>query len=123
MVPILIELEERGYDYNFINAKQHTKSLDKMIKLFNIKKTDTVMWNYGKDITTINEIFNWLIINSIKFSFGSMKKIFQKKKKKNILLVHGDAPPVLLGLFLGKFHKEHYEWGKNRSVSCYFVSI
>lgn len=104
MVPILIELEERGYDYNFINAKQHTKSLDKMIKLFNIKKPDDIMWNFNKDITTVKEIFKWLIINSTKYSFGSKKKIFKKKKNKNIILVHGDAPPVLLSLFLGKFH-------------------
>ena len=104
IVPILIELEKRGYDYNFINARQHANSLDKMIKLFNIKKPDAIMWNYSKDITTVREIFNWLIINSMKYSFGSKNKIFQKKKNKNILLVHGDAPPVLLGLFLGKFH-------------------
>jgi len=104
MIPILIELEKRGHTYNFINARQHAESLDKMIKLFKIKEANEVMWNYGKDITSIKEILSWLIINAAKFSIGKKRLIFRNKKKKNILLVHGDAPPVLLGLFLGKFH-------------------
>jgi UDP-N-acetylglucosamine 2-epimerase (non-hydrolysing) len=104
MAPILLELEKRNYDYLFINTKQHVESLNKMIKLFGTKQPDYEMWNFNRDITKIKEIVAWLGINSLKYTIGKGRKIF-KSKGKNILLVHGDAPPVLLGLLLGKFHR------------------
>lgn len=103
MAPILLELEKRNIKYNFINAKQHGISLDKMIKSFKTNEPDNVMWNFGKDITNTKEIFRWLVINTLKYSFFFERKKF-KKGRKDILLIHGDAPPVLLGLITGFFN-------------------
>lgn len=119
MAPIFLELEKRGHDYLFINAKQHVQSLEKMIDIFGTKKPDIEFWHYKEDITNVKQIIKWLFINTLQYSIGKKRKIF-KFSGRNLILIHGDAPPVLLGVILSKFHKidlAHIEAGlRSRNI-------
>jgi UDP-N-acetylglucosamine 2-epimerase (non-hydrolysing) len=114
MAPIMLEMDKRGIEYNYINAAQHTTILDEISGLFGLKKPDLVLDSVGKDITNIKEMLWWMSKNILKF--GILKpSVFKKSGAKNILIVHGDAPPALLGAIIGKLNKfeiAHVESGE-----------
>ena len=120
MAPIMKEMDRRGIEYNFINANQHTKILDEISKLFELKKPDFVLEGFEKDITNVREMLWWGSKNVWECGLSKKHKIFLKDKNTNILLVHGDAPPALLGLVLGKLNKlkiAHIEAGlRSRNI-------
>ena len=120
MAPIMKEMDRRGIEYNFINANQHTKILDEISKLFELKKPDFVLEGFEKDITNVREMLWWGSKNVWECGLSKKHRIFLKDKNTNILLVHGDAPPALLGLVLGKLNKlkiAHIEAGlRSRNI-------
>ncbi len=106
MAPIMKEMDKREIEYNFINANQHTKILDEISKLFALKDPDFTLEGVGKNITNVKEVIWWMNKNICKYGLLKKYNIFKKgNEDTNILLVHGDAPPALLGLILGKLDK------------------
>ena len=114
IAPIVLEMDRRGIEYNFVNASQHTKILDEISGLFELKNPDFVLESVGKDITNVREIVWWGSKNIWKYGLSKTHKTF-KTNKNDVLIVHGDAPPALLGLILGKSSKlkiAHVESGE-----------
>jgi len=112
MAPIMLEMDKRGIEYNFINAGQHSKILHEIIKLFDLKDPDVVLNNFNQDVANIKQGGRWLLK-------VLMKSIFQgseiSNNKKGICLLHGDAPPALVGLIFSKFNNirvAHIESGE-----------
>lgn len=98
-LPILKELEKRQIPYNLINAAQHAVILEKISQQFNLKKADYTLYHPKTDISNIFQITFWFFKNILKTVFHK-KEIF--KGKKGYCLLHGDAPPALLGLIMCK---------------------
>lgn len=98
MIPILKELENRRIEYNFINAGQHAQILDNIIKLYGIKQPDTYLDKRDKDIVTAFQAVYWIMKSTMRGILD--RKIW--KEDKGIVLIHGDAPPVIVGLIAAK---------------------
>lgn len=111
MFPIMRELDKKKVPYTLIDAGQHPKIMEKLYKLFSIKKPDYYFYNIKKDITNIKEILKWSFVNLLQIR--KHKKILNKKN--GLCIVHGDAPPAFLGMLIGKLCKQrivHVEAGK-----------
>ncbi len=101
MAPVLRGLQDRGIPYNFILLAQHKETLQEILDQFGVKPPDTVLEDWGKDITRTREMIVW----SLKVLAGGWRRrqeIF-KGDKNGVVLIHGDAPPLLLGGLLAKF--------------------
>lgn len=100
IAPLMIECKKRGINYNFIFLSQHKNTIYEIIDMFGIKRPDIVLGDIGKDITNAKTMVKW----SLKVLFKAIinrKKIF-KGDENGIAIVHGDAPPVLLGAIIAK---------------------
>lgn len=99
MAPVMMELERRGVEYNFIHTHQHTVISEKISKVFKLKKPDSYVVKRKKDVVSIKDVFFWYL----KCCYNGL---FHKKDiwkgKKGICLLHGDTPSTLLGLILAK---------------------
>ena len=98
MAPIMVELQKRKIDYNFIFTGQHKETIKELIETFKLKKPDYILYE-GKDITKISQMIIWTI-QCLIHTFRNKKKIF--KNQKGIVLVHGDAFSALLGAIMAK---------------------
>jgi len=99
MAPIMVELQNRKIDYNFILTGQHQAVMEELREDFGIKKPNYVM-SKGKDITNIFQMGIWMGKNLIK-TMTNKKKIF-RNNRNGIVLVHGDTFSTLLGALMGK---------------------
>lgn len=99
MAPILKELKNKGIDYNYISTGQHQATMDDILANFKIKQPDYILHN-GKDITSVFQMFFWIIKNIFK-TLRYKKAIF-KNDKNGMVLVHGDTFSTLLGALMGK---------------------
>ncbi|MHA1439881.1 MAG: UDP-N-acetylglucosamine 2-epimerase [Promethearchaeota archaeon] len=95
---VMVELQKRKIDYNFIFTGQHKETIKELMEVFKLKEPDYVIYQ-GKDITKIPQMIIWTI-QCLIHTFKNKKKIF--KNQKGVVLVHGDAFSVLLGAFMGK---------------------
>ncbi len=101
MAPVLKGLQDKGIPYNFILLAQHKETLAEILDQFGVKPPDTVIEDWGKDITRTREMVLW----SLKVLAGGWRnrnRIF-KGDRSGVVLIHGDAPPLLLGGLLAKF--------------------
>ena len=101
MAPVMKELEERGIDYNFVFLAQHKETMYEIFSQFGIKNPNIVIGDLNKDITNVKDMILWSI-RILIYGFFQRKKIFQNDTK-GIVLIHGDAPPLLLGGIIAKF--------------------
>jgi len=100
MIPIMHQMKSRGIDYNFIFMAQHRETIYEMLEGFKLKKPDYVLCDTGSDIVSTKQMILW----SLKVLYEgilSKNKIF-KEDKNGIVLIHGDAPPLLLGAVIAK---------------------
>jgi UDP-N-acetylglucosamine 2-epimerase (non-hydrolysing) len=100
MAPIMKELESRKIDYNYIFLAQHKETMYEIMAQFGIKKPNIVIADMDKDITNVKDMIFWSL-RVLMYSFINSKKIF-KNDLKGVVLIHGDAPPLLLGALMAK---------------------
>ena len=100
--PIMLELNKREINYNFISTGQHDLSKSVIIKLFNLKKPDHILYR-GQEFTSIIKIFLWFI-TTIWQSYRRSKEIFNGDKH-GIVLVHGDTVSTLLGTIIARLSR------------------
>ena len=98
VAPVMIELQNRNIDYNFIFTGQHKETIRELIEVFRLKKPDHIFYE-GKDITKISQMLVWMV-KCLFYTFKNKQKIF--KNQKGIVLVHGDTSSTLLGAMMGK---------------------
>ena len=110
MAPIMLEMDKRGIEYNFINAGQHTKILYDIIDVFELKQPDVVLNKLNKDVANVKEMFFWIVRTTLN-------SLAQKKmpRKGDICLIHGDPIPALLCSIIAKINRAkivHIESGE-----------
>ena len=103
MAPVMKELEKRGVNYNFIFLAQHKETMYEIFSQFGIKNPNIVIGDLNKDITNVKDMILWSI-RILIYGFFQRKKIFQNDTK-GIVLIHGDAPPLILGGIIAKFQR------------------
>ena len=101
--PVLKELDRRGVRYNLIDSGQHSAISKHYRKYFKIKEPDMYLRQSEKDITTVFQLFVW-IMNFLFKTIFRPKKIFSEifRGEGGICLVHGDTPTTLLSLLAAK---------------------
>ncbi len=103
MLPIMRKLQDQGIEYNFIFMAQHRETIFEILQEFGIKDPDYILGDEGQDIVRSLQMLCW----SIKVLWVGIKdkrKVF-KGDQKGVVLIHGDAPPLLLGAILAKCQK------------------
>ncbi|MDD5638490.1 MAG: UDP-N-acetylglucosamine 2-epimerase (non-hydrolyzing) [Candidatus Pacebacteria bacterium] len=100
MMPVMKELQNRKMEYNFIFLAEHKETISSILKEFHIKSPDIIIGDLNKDITNIITMISWSL-SVLVYTIINKKKIF-KNNRKGIVLVHGDAPPCLLGALMAK---------------------
>lgn len=111
MAPVMRELQQRKIQYNFIFSGQHKDTISDLMKNFDIKEPDVVLYS-GSDITNIWKMLIW-IIKIIAYSVLNGEKVWLSRQK-GVVLNHGDTFSTLAGTILGKIagHKcAHVESG------------
>ncbi|MDD3647953.1 MAG: UDP-N-acetylglucosamine 2-epimerase [Candidatus Dojkabacteria bacterium] len=98
----MVECQKRGIKYNFVFLAQHKETMYEMMDKFGIQSPNYVLGDVGKDITSAASMFFWSIKVVIR-GVLNLKKMFQGDRE-GVVLVHGDAPPVLLGALLAKLY-------------------
>ncbi len=97
--PIIWELDKRKISYQLIDGGQHVAIAEKLYDTFSLKNPDCKFYNFGKDITNVKQIAWWMLTNLLRVP-KYKKTVFSAKG--GLCLVHGDAPPALLGTVIAK---------------------
>lgn len=100
MIPIMLELQKREIEYNFIFMAQHRATIYEMIEQFGLKSPDYIIGDRETDIVSSKDMIIWSI-KALISGFINKNKIF-KNDHNGVVLIHGDAPPLLLGGLLAK---------------------
>ncbi len=99
MAPLMVEMKDRGIDYNFIITGQHKDTMKDLLENFGLRSPDFELYS-GKDITSVAQMFFWGI--RVLFKFLKDKKSILRGDLDGIVLVHGDTYSTVLGAFMGR---------------------
>lgn len=98
--PIMVGLSRRSVEYNFISTGQHDLGKSEILKIFNLKKPDFLLY-HGAPFTTIFRIIAWFF--RMVYRYKNNETLF-KNDHEGIVVVHGDTVSTLLGATLGRIH-------------------
>jgi UDP-N-acetylglucosamine 2-epimerase (non-hydrolysing) len=99
MAPVMVGLQERQIDYNFIFSGQHKETIQNIREEFALKDPDITLYS-GKDITSIPQMLFWAA-RILLFSLWNRQKVW-KGDRNGIVLNHGDTFSTLLGSILAR---------------------
>ena len=100
MLPLMRMMKMRSWDYNFVLLPQHRATIYEILDEFDLKHPDVVVAENTDDITKTWQMIFWSIRVLVE-GLWHRSRIF-RHDKHGIVLVHGDAPPLLLGALLAK---------------------
>lgn len=101
MCPIMKELAKRGIPYNFVFLAQHTTTINEIIDQFGVKRPDYIICPRENDVTSSLAMLGWSV-RVLAHGLLNLDRIFRGGDRNGIALIHGDAPPLLLGAILAK---------------------
>ncbi len=102
MAPVLLEMDRRGGEYNFIDSGQHAALSEPLRRAFGLREPDCRLGGQ-KDLTSLPELVWWALRTWIR-SLLNPRRIFETvfKGQGGICLVHGDTLTTLLSVRLAK---------------------
>ncbi|MEO0435462.1 MAG: UDP-N-acetylglucosamine 2-epimerase [Pseudomonadota bacterium] len=100
MVPIMRAFVDHEIEYNFVFLSQHVATVKEILDQFGLKQPDYVVAHRSNDVVTALQMIAWSL-RALLEGFRRRGLIF-RGDKSGCVLVHGDAPPVLLGALLAK---------------------
>ncbi|MEZ8735941.1 MULTISPECIES: UDP-N-acetylglucosamine 2-epimerase [unclassified Vibrio] len=103
MIPIMKNLQDRNVEYNFIFMAQHRETILEILFEFGIKEPDYVLCDDNRDIVSSIQMVAWSI-KVLLVGIYNKRELF-RGDKGGIVMIHGDAPPLLLGAILAKSQK------------------
>jgi len=103
MAPIMIELDQRGIVYNYLDSGQHAELSQNLRTQFGLREPDYYLREDGKNIVTFFQAFQWMLSTFWKIIFNQ-KKIYSEifKGQKGVCLIHGDTLTTLFSLLYAK---------------------
>lgn len=99
MAPIMVELQNRNIEYNFVFSGQHQETINDLRDDFGIREPDITL-HLGKDITSIGSMFIWAM-KLCWLGVTQRKRIWQGDKN-GVVLNHGDTFSTLIGSLLAR---------------------
>lgn len=99
MAPVMVGLQERHIDYNFIFSGQHQETIQNIRAEFALKDPDITLYR-GKDITGILQMLFWAF-RILLFTLWNRQKVW-RGDRNGIVLNHGDTFSTLLGSLLAR---------------------
>lgn len=103
MVPIMIELQNRGIHYNYIDSGQHAELTKELRKIFQIAEPDYLLNSDHKDITKISIAILWFVKNIVKSVLDRKWLRRDVFPDNGLCLIHGDTLSTLLGALMAIF--------------------
>lgn len=100
MIPLMRLMKDRGWDYNFVFLPQHRATIREMLDEFAVKPPDVILTDNAEDIVKTWQMALWSI-KTLALGIWHRKRIF-RGDRSGIALVHGDAPPLLLGALIAR---------------------
>jgi UDP-N-acetylglucosamine 2-epimerase len=104
IAPIMLELDQRGIIYNFIDAGQHAGLTGNLVTQFGLRQPDVFLRDEKDNIDTIFQAFIWVVLSLWKIIFLPNKireKVF-RQDDGGICLIHGDTLTTLISLLYAK---------------------
>lgn len=99
MAPVMVELQKRNIEYNFVFSGQHQATIQDIQNEFGIKKPDYTLYQ-GRDITGIVQMLLWSL-RIFSHTLVHRKQVW-KNDSNGIALNHGDTFSTLLGTIAAK---------------------
>jgi UDP-N-acetylglucosamine 2-epimerase len=103
MLPILLELERRGWPYRVIDTGQHAQLVEDVIAQYRIRPPDHSLAPSDAGVSTLGEGLRWAIHLAkqiLKPSARLRRDLFEDEK--GVCLVHGDTASTLLSTLIAK---------------------
>ena len=98
MAPIMVEMNNRGLPYRYIDSGQHANLTQSLRKTFSIREPDVSLSHSAGSIVSITEAFEWYLgcrWKSLTNRRWLKKHVFPEG---GICMVHGDTLSTLLGM-------------------------
>ncbi len=103
MAPVLQELRRRDAIFNFIDAGQHARTTEEIIRQLDLPRPDVYLRNSQENISTLFQALTWVLSALFQIIFrpqAIFKAVF--KCQSGICLIHGDTLTTLISLFYAK---------------------
>lgn len=102
MAPIMVELQQRGVAYRYVDSGQHSATTYSLRRMFGLPEPNFMLREAGQDIISISEALRWyggLLRRSLTDLHWLKNQVFPQG---GICLIHGDTLSTLLGLQLAR---------------------
>lgn len=100
MAPVILELENRGWQPQLIMTGQHKETMDRLLEDFGIRTQPSRLYD-GPEVTSIKRVIPWFL-RCLWRLLKDAKQLFPARGGKGVVLVHGDTFSTLLGALAGK---------------------
>ena len=99
LVPVIKEAEREHLPYRIIDAGFHRGLMDRVVEDFNIRPADCYIGDNKREVRTVREAISWFLKTGL-LPLMSRRKLFEEVfgGQRGVCVVHGDAPPTLVGL-------------------------
>lgn len=102
MAPVILELENRGWQHRLILTGQHKETMDQLLADFGIQTVPQRIY-MGKEVSSISEVMPWFL-GCLWRLWSDSKALFAfgDRSDQSVVLVHGDTFSTLLGALAGR---------------------
>ncbi len=100
MGPVMAALARRGMPYRLILTAEHRETMGSMLEMYGVRQPEIVLGDLGRDITSARQLVPWFA-GILAHTALRSDRVFAGDRT-GIVVVHGDAPPALLGALMGK---------------------
>ena len=100
MGPLMRRCRERGLAYNLIRLAQHRATMVEMLEMFELPPEDFVLGERAEDISRAGDMARWSV-RVLAEGWQRRGEIF-RNDRNGVAIVHGDAPPVLIGALIAR---------------------
>lgn len=98
MVPVIREFMVRRIPFKLIHAGQHAQIFSKLLRVFDLPQPDFNLVHRREDVLNLRQGLFWLTRSILT----SARTASQIRCQSGIVITHGDAPPALVALVVGR---------------------
>ena len=103
LVPVIRQAEQQDLPYRIIDAGFHRGLMDHVVRDFHMRPANVCLGNNEREVRTVQEAAKWLLGTGLR-PLVNRRRLFEHAfgGQRGICVVHGDAPPALVGLLYAK---------------------